>query len=63
MSMRMFTAAALIALNGCTYDQFAANRECAHTPGCVSSFPGHGYGPIQGQAVAPDNHGLRNPQR
>lgn len=63
MAMRILTAAALIGLGGCAYDQYTANGECARTAGCVSSFANHGYGPIQGQAVAPDNHGRRDPQQ
>lgn len=35
----------------CAYDQLAAVDRCGHTPGCVSSLPSSGKGPIQQRAI------------
>ncbi len=37
----------------CAYDQLAAVDRCAHAPGCVSSLPSSGTGPIQQRAIEP----------
>jgi hypothetical protein len=50
-------------LGGCAYDYHAANADCLRVAGCVSSFPGTGYGPIHAQAVAPDTGNAPRPQR
>ncbi len=59
--IRIVAVTLLLGLGGCVYNHYAGNQQCARTAGCVSSFPDSGYGPIQGQAVAPDNSGLRTP--
>ncbi|WP_426166216.1 hypothetical protein [Sandarakinorhabdus sp. DWP1-3-1] len=51
-----------LGLGGCAYDHYAANQQCAQQAGCVSSFPDSGYGPIQAQAVAPDNSAMSVPR-
>ncbi|PZN95395.1 MAG: hypothetical protein DCF31_06660 [Alphaproteobacteria bacterium] len=52
----------LLGLGGCAYDHYAGNQQCAQQAGCVSSFPDSGYGPIQAQAVAPDNSAMSVPR-
>ena len=53
----------ILALTGCATDAHTANQICARTAGCVFSFAGPGYGPIQAQAVAPTSPGPLQPQR
>lgn len=59
---RILAVTLCLGSGGCAYDHHAANQDCARNAGCVSSFPDSGYGPIQSQAVAPDNSGLRVPR-
>lgn len=59
--IRILAVAMFLGLQGCAYDHFTANEVCGRSAGCVSSFPNTGNGPIQAQAVAPDNAGLRAP--
>ena len=41
-------------LAGCATD-YEASAACARERGCAPGFPRQGYGPIQAQAVAPDD--------
>jgi|GEM_PF-4231012 hypothetical protein len=59
--IRLVAVTICLGLQACAYDHYTANQICGGTPGCVSSFPNNGYGPIQAQAVAPDNTPFRGP--
>ncbi len=62
--IKMLAMTGALALSACVSpDAYSGNQICARTAGCVSSFAGPGYGPIQAQAVAPQSTGPLQPQR
>ena len=54
LTLALLAVSAVLVLAGCAInDDLQLADNCSHTPGCVSSSPGSGYGPSHQRASDP----------